>query len=185
MQRARVVGVSEHTGRTGPDGAVGVARSLPVRWMWFGLGWASVGLGSLGVVVPGLPTTVFFIVAASCFAKSSPRFERWVLGLPRVGRMVQDHRAGLGMPRRAKAWAIGMIVLFAGASAVLSLERPVISGAIAALGLVGIAYILWRVPTRERAIAARAGEAAGAGQPGEGGEAGAAGGVGDVRSPVR
>jgi uncharacterized membrane protein YbaN (DUF454 family) len=139
--------------------------------MWFALGWVAVGIGSIGVVVPGLPTTVFFIVAASCFARSSPRFERWVLGLPRIGRMVQDHRDGLGMPRRAKAWAIGMIVLFAGASALLSLDRPALGGSIAALGLVGIAYILWRVPTREDVLA----------------QAGGSGGSGDsgVSSPVR
>jgi uncharacterized membrane protein YbaN (DUF454 family) len=67
--------------------------------------------------------------------------------------MVQDHRDGLGMPRRAKAWAIGMIVLFAGGSTLLSLDRPAIGGSIAALGLVGIAYILWRVPTREDIVA--------------------------------
>jgi uncharacterized protein len=132
-----------------------VARSRPVRWLWFGAGWVAVGLGSLGVIVPGLPTTVFFIVAASCFARSSPRFERWVLGLPRVGALVRDHRAGLGMPRRAKAWAIGMIVLFAGGSALLTRDRPALAVAIAALGAVGIAYILVRVPTREQVLAER------------------------------
>jgi uncharacterized membrane protein YbaN (DUF454 family) len=132
-----------------------VVRSRPVRWMWFGVGWVAVGLGSLGVIVPGLPTTVFFIVAASCFARSSPRFERWVLGLPRVGVLVSNYRDGLGMPRRAKVWAIAMIVVFAGASTVFSLERPAVAGAIAALGAIGIAYILVRVPTRERVLAER------------------------------
>jgi uncharacterized protein len=132
-----------------------VVRSRPVRWMWFGVGWVAVGLGSLGVIVPGLPTTVFFIVAASCFARSSPRFERWVLGLPRVGVLVRNYRDGLGMPRRAKVWAIAMIVLFAGTSALLSLERPALAGAIAALGVIGIAYIVVRVPTRERVLAER------------------------------
>ena len=132
-----------------------VVRSRPVRWMWFGVGWVAVGLGTIGVIVPGLPTTVFFIVAASCFARSSPRFERWVLGLPRVGVLVSNYRDGLGMPRRAKVWAIGMIVLFAGSSAVLSRERPLLAGAIAVLGAVGIAYIVLRVPTRERVLAER------------------------------
>ena len=132
-----------------------VVRSRPVRWMWFGVGWVAVGLGFVGVIVPGLPTTVFFIVAASCFARSSPRFERWVLGLPRIGVLVSNYRDGLGMPRRAKAWAIGMIVLFAGSSAVLSRERPVLAGAIAVLGAVGIVYIVLRVPTRERVLAER------------------------------
>ncbi len=128
----------------------------PVRWLWFAGGLVSVGLGGLGIVVPGLPTTVFFIVAASCFARSSPRFEAWVLGLPRIGGMVRDHRDGLGMPRRAKAWALGSMWLFVGLSAVLTRSRPVVPAVIVAVALVGTWYIVRRVPTRERVEAERA-----------------------------
>ena len=76
------------------------------RGAWFALGWAAVGIGTIGVVVPGLPTTVFFVVAAACFSRSSPRFEQWVLERPGVGPLVRDYRAGLGMPRNAKVAAI-------------------------------------------------------------------------------
>lgn len=124
-----------------------------MRWIWFTLGWAAVGLGSIGIVVPGLPTTVFFIVAASCFARSSPRFERWVLDLPRVGPLVRDYRAGLGMPRRSKVWAVGMMVGFAGVSAAVA-PSVLVSAGIAALVVVGAWYILVRVPTREHIPAA-------------------------------
>jgi uncharacterized membrane protein YbaN (DUF454 family) len=120
--------------------------------VWFAVGWVAVGVGSIGIVVPGLPTTVFFIVAASCFARSSPRFERWVLDLPRVGPLVRDYRAGLGMPRRAKQWAVAMIVVFAGLSAVAARGAPLIAVSIALLGAVGVGYVLWRVPTRERMV---------------------------------
>ena len=78
-----------------------------------------------------------------------------MLGLPRVGVLVSNYRDGLGMPRRAKVWAIGMIVVFAGTSALLGLDRPALAAGIAALGAVGIAYILVRVPTRERVLAER------------------------------
>lgn len=118
------------------------------RWLWFGAGWCSVAVGGVGIVVPGLPTTVFFIVAASCFARSSPRFERWVLELPRIGPMVRDHRAGLGMPRAAKAWAVATMMLFAGVSALFLVERIAVSVAILALVAVGVWYVGWRVPTR-------------------------------------
>jgi uncharacterized membrane protein YbaN (DUF454 family) len=125
-----------------------------VRWAWFAVGWVAVALGGVGVVVPGLPTTVFFIVAAWAFGKSSPRFEAWVLNLRGVGPMVRDHRAGLGMPRRAKVIAVSMIVLFAGGSAVLTGGR--LGAVIAVAGAVGVAYVLVRVPTRERVLARRA-----------------------------
>jgi uncharacterized protein len=120
------------------------------------LGWLAVVLGAIGIVVPGLPTTGFFVLAAACFARSSPRFERWVLDLPTIGPMVRDHRSGLGMPRRAKVVAIGMMLT----ACVLSswaLGSPVAAAVILGLGAVGTWYIGWRVPTREAVLARRGG----------------------------
>ncbi|MEM7337156.1 MAG: YbaN family protein [Actinomycetota bacterium] len=130
------------------------SRSLVARVLWGAFGLAAVGIGSLGTVVPGLPTTVFFIIAAWAFSKSSRRLERWVLGLPKIGPMVQDHRDGLGMPRRAKWVAGSMIVLFVTIS-VLLVEPWWLRAVIAATGAVGVGYIWLRVPTKETVIAQR------------------------------
>jgi len=127
-----------------------VARSRIARWTWFAAGWLAVAMGGIGVVVPGLPTTGFMIMAAACFARSSPRFERWVLDLPGVGQAVADYRAGLGMPRRAKVVAITMMVLAIGLSVGFLLENPALRAAIVAAGMVGTWYIIRRVPTAPR-----------------------------------
>lgn len=121
----------------------------------FACGWMAVGLGSIGIVVPGLPTTGFFVLAAACFAKSSPRFERWVLELPGVGPMVRDHRAGLGMPRRAKVMAITMMLVACALSSLI-VGAPILAAVILGAGAVGTWYIGWRVPTREVELARRA-----------------------------
>ena len=130
-------------------------RRRPLTWLWLVAGRAAVGLGAVGVVVPGLPTTVFFIAAAACFARSSPRLERWVLDLPRIGGLVRDSRAGLGMPRRAKAVAVPMILAVSAASALLALQTIALRMLVIALGLVGAVYVAFRVPTRERVLAQR------------------------------
>jgi uncharacterized membrane protein YbaN (DUF454 family) len=124
------------------------AKTRVVRVWWLTLGCFAVGVGSVGIIVPGLPTTVFFIVAAWCFSRSSPRFEQWVLTLPRIGPLVADHRAGLGMPRRAKILALAMMWIAITLSAYALRDRPWIVGIVAALGLIGTAYICWRIPTR-------------------------------------
>lgn len=119
-----------------------------VRGWWFVIGLLAVAIGAIAIVVPGLPSTMFFVFAAWCFSRSSPRFERWVLELPSIGPMVRDYRAGLGMPRRAKVLAMTMMwsaVLF---SAWLTHERVLLAGTIVAAGLVGSYVVLWRVPTR-------------------------------------
>jgi uncharacterized membrane protein YbaN (DUF454 family) len=126
----------------------------PTRWLWTGAGFVAVAIGSVGVVVPGLPTTGFFILAASCFARSSPRFEQWVLDLPGVGPMVRDHRDGLGMPRRAKAMAISMMVAAVALSATFAVDGA-LRLLLVVLGLIGTWYVGWRVPTREVVLAQR------------------------------
>ena len=127
--------------------------TVVVRAAWLVLGLVCVGLGGLGIVVPGLPTTIFFIAAAACFSRSSPRLEAWVLGLRGIGPMVRDHRAGLGMPRRAKVVATACIVVFVGLALGLTISHPLIAAVVAVAAGVGVAVIWWRVPTREVVLA--------------------------------
>jgi uncharacterized membrane protein YbaN (DUF454 family) len=125
------------------------------RALFLTVGFLAVAVGTVGIVVPGLPTTGFFVLAAACFAKSSPRFEGWVLDLPTVGPMVRDYRAGLGMPRRAKVVAITMMVAACSLSAwIVGLPIGV---AILGAGAIGTWYVGWRVPTREVVVESRLG----------------------------
>jgi len=75
------------------------------------LGLVCVGLGILGIFLPLLPTTIFFIIAVFCFAKSAPAWRQRILDHPRYGipvRRFVDH--GI-IPRRAKVIAIGAIAV--------------------------------------------------------------------------
>lgn len=124
-----------------------VRSSRWIRSLWFVLGWLAVAVGGIGVIVPGLPTTGFMIIAASCFAKSSPRFEQWVLSLPRVGPAVGDYRAGRGMPKRAKIVAVAMMATAVTLSIVVVLDNSMARAVVAAAGATGAWYIIRRVPT--------------------------------------
>ena len=149
-----MVGQADGPGASVPDDAAaadhpGVARSRLVRAVWIAVGLILVGIGGVGIVVPGLPSTIFFILAAAAFSRSSTRLERWLLNLPAIGPLVRDYRAGLGMRRRAKIMATSMIVIAVGLSTGLAIESWTLRAIVLAAGAVGVAYVSWRVPTRE------------------------------------
>lgn len=125
----------------------GVVRSPILRAALATFGWLSVALGAIGVVVPGWPTTPWLLLAAYLFARSSPRFHRWLISHRLFGPTVRDIRAGRGLPARTKAFAITMTALFAGTSALLLAPTPLLGGTVAVAALIGIAAIL-RLPTR-------------------------------------
>lgn len=122
--------------------------SVPVRGLWATAGLICVGVGGVGVVVPGLPSTIFFIMAAACFTRSSPRLEAWVLRLPGFGQAVRDYRAGLGMPARAKVAAVASIVVFGGAAGVWALTTTTSRVVLAVACAIGITVVL-RQPTKQ------------------------------------
>ena len=80
------------------------------RALWFALGCLFVALGVLGALLPVMPTTVFLILAAWAFARSSPRLEAWILNHPQFGPSVRAWRASGAIPPRAKGFATAGIV---------------------------------------------------------------------------
>jgi hypothetical protein len=110
----------------------------PRRWLLAGVGVVAVALGAIGVVVPGMPTTVFLIVASYCFARSCPWLEERLLRVPVFAPYMALIDDGQPMPRRARIVALGAMWL----SVSLSLAWLYAAGRLSlalALIIVGIA----------------------------------------------
>jgi uncharacterized membrane protein YbaN (DUF454 family) len=119
------------------------------RSIFLSLGFFMVALGMIGVVVPLIPTTIFLIAAAACFARSSPRFEAWLLDHPRFGPIVQDWRAHGAISRPAKimacaGMAAGFFVFWIGTH-----PSAILATVVAGLLLTSAAYVVSR-PTIDR-----------------------------------
>ncbi|MPT47051.1 MAG: DUF454 domain-containing protein [Sphingobium sp.] len=99
----------EHDSRR--SGTAGKAAHHAIRIGWLCLGVVFVGLGIIGAFLPLMPTTIFLILAAGCFARSSPRLESWLLNHPRHGPVLVAWRKEGAIPKKGKiAASIGMTV---------------------------------------------------------------------------
>lgn len=75
-------------------------------WFWRYLGCGLLGLGGLGIVLPLLPTTIFWILAALCFARSDPHIRDWIYARPGLGPQIKLFIEKGEMTRPAKSGAL-------------------------------------------------------------------------------
>lgn len=111
------------------------------------VGWVSVGLAFTGIIVPGLPTTGFLIIAAWCFLHSSERAHTWLLENRILGPYIRDYLSGAGMTRRSKAVAIVSMWTMCTLSAVFFIPNDIVSLIVFLCAPVGTFFVL-RVPTK-------------------------------------
>ena len=98
-----------------------------MRPLWLAAGIASVGLGLAGVVLPLLPTTPFMILAAACFARSSPRLHDWLWHHRIFGPAIRDWRQHGAIPPLAKRLSIGAMAAAFGLSLALGQRWEVLA----------------------------------------------------------
>ncbi|WP_342635388.1 YbaN family protein [Aquibium carbonis] len=135
--------------QSGDDDASGPAGGLTAlararRAAYLAAGVLMLGLGILGAVLPVLPTTIFIILAAFCFGRSSPRIEIWLLEHPRFGGSLRAWRAEGAIPTRAKVFAVAGMVAGYGLFILAAHPGPAAMLGVAAFMLAGAAYVLSR-----------------------------------------
>ena len=127
-----------------PRDCPGAAAPGRFRWAWWLLAYASLGLGLVGIVVPGLPTVPFVLLSAYAAARGSQRLHDALLAHAQFGPMIRDWHAYRAVSRRAKVAAAVMMAICA---VVMFLAAPrwwMAAGGTAVMAIVGA--WLWSRP---------------------------------------
>lgn len=123
------------------------------RWLWLVLAWLSIGLALLGVVLPGLPTTEFVLLAAWAASRSSPRLSAWLENHRLLGPVLRDWRDGGVIPRHTK-WLSALSMSLALAIMLLTVSH-LPSVLFAAGGMACGALWIWSRPEHRRSTQER------------------------------
>jgi len=105
------------------------------------LGWLCVSLGFIGIFIPGIPTTIFLIIALWAFTKSSKKLRYWLLHHKKFGPILKNWQEHKVVPRRAKILMV-VLMIFASILFYYSLQKLFLTiGLIIILVLVAI-YVI-------------------------------------------
>ncbi len=131
-----------------PRASTPATARVRFRWAWWLLASASLGLGLVGIVVPGLPTVPCVLLSAFAAARGSQRLHDWLLSHRQFGPMIRDWQAHGAVSRRAKWLAVSMMSVCA---VIMFLTAP--RAWMAATGTAIMAVVatwLWRRPEPPR-----------------------------------
>ena len=120
------------------------ALSAPLRYLLIVFALICVLLGLIGAVVPGMPTTVFILMAAWAAVRSSPRLHRWLYAHRIFGPLLRNWDAGGKITRRVK-WTATVSMVFSGTLILYFSHKPWITAV--TLSIMGCVLIwLWLRP---------------------------------------
>ncbi len=118
------------------------------RYIWIGLGIVFVIIGTIGIVLPLLPTTPFLLLAATCFSKGSKRFYDKLINHKILGPYIRDYKSGKGIPIRVKVTSITLLWLGILFSAVVVV--PVWIGKVVLLIIaIAVTYHILKIRTKK------------------------------------
>ncbi|MCF6217800.1 MAG: YbaN family protein [Gammaproteobacteria bacterium] len=119
-----------------------------MKWFYLSLGLLFLALALVGVLLPGLPTTPFILLAAGCFAKSSSRLYNGLLGNRLFGPMIRDWEAHRAISRRVRNIAMASMLFMGGVSIFFILDQLFIQLLVAAMVFIG-SYVVMRIRLTE------------------------------------
>lgn len=136
--------IHDDTAAAPPASAAAPALPWLTRWLLLAFAVLCLVLGVIGVIVPGMPTTVFILLAAWAAARSSPRLHGWLMNHRLFGPMLRNWQNGRTVSRRAK-WSATIAMAVCAVVIALTAHRAWLG----ALGIGSMATVLawlWRRP---------------------------------------
>ena len=120
-------------------------KQIALRYIYIVCGCIAVTLGTIGVVVPGLPTTPFVLLASWCFYKSSPHLHAWLLQ-SFLGKYIRDYKEKGGLTMRKRLYIIALMATMVSVSIIFFIPNTTVDIIVGVAGLIGCIVVGFVVP---------------------------------------
>ena len=114
------------------------------------LGSLSLGIGVIGILLPGLPTTPFVLLAAALFMRGSDKVYSWIVNHRYFGHLIRTYRKDRSIPAKTKIVSIVLMWTMISVSVLFFVDALPPRIVIPLLGIVGTIVVLSHPTSRSR-----------------------------------
>jgi len=135
-----------------PKGSAGHRLLEPSRFkrtLFVITGTIFLGLGSIGIILPVLPTTPFLLLSAACYYRSSERLHQWMINNRWFGNYIRNYKEGKGIPLKTKVLVLSLLWISITYSAIFIITILFVQIVLFIIAI-GVSAHIIRLPTFKR-----------------------------------